>query len=227
MKSLYLGLICLLFISSCKTEKKNDSSIDEEKTPLTVAEKIAGAHGIQYWYNVSEIEFTFKVDRDTIKGNGRSWVWKPKTQDVKMMTSKDTIAYNRAEVDSTSLQADRAFINDKFWLLFPFQLVWDENASISKPTKAMAPISQKEMNTITLLYPNEGGYTPGDAYDIFYNDDHIIQEWTFRQGNADQPSLSNTFENYQEFNGLKIAIDHKKDAGKWNLNFANVKVTLE
>ena len=143
------------------------------------------------------------------------------------MTSKDTIVYNRAELDSTSLQADRAFINDKFWLLFPFQLVWDENASISKPTKAMAPISQKEMNTITLLYPNEGGYTPGDAYDIFYNDDHIIQEWTFRQGNADQPSLSNTFENYQEFNGLKIAIDHKKDAGKWNLNFANVKVTLE
>jgi len=33
-----------------------------------------------------------------------------------------------------------------------------------------------------------------------------------------------TFENYQDFDGIKIALDHKKSEGNWNLNFTNVKI---
>ena len=80
---------------------------------------------------------------------------------------------------------------------------------------------------ITITYPIEGGYTPGDAYDIYFDENYLIKEWTYRQGNSPEPSLSNTFENYQDFNGIKIAIDHKKDNGNWNLNFTDVSVTLE
>ena len=80
---------------------------------------------------------------------------------------------------------------------------------------------------ITLTYPSEGGYTPGDAYDIFFDRNYMIKEWVFRQGNSEQASLTNTFENYQDFNGIKIAIDHKKADGNWNLNFADVSITLD
>jgi len=31
-----------------------------------------------------------------------------------------------------------------------------------------------------------------------------------------------TFKNYQDFNGIKIALDHKKAEGNWNLNFTNI-----
>lgn len=215
--------ICLCFFN-CKNDKTNEETITKE---LTIAEKIAHAHGFENWNNVSEVQFTFKVDRDTIKGTGRSWIWKPKTKDITLMTQTDTLSYNQTKIDSLAQRADRAFINDKFWLLFPFQLVWDKSATISEPIKATAPISAEEMNKITLLYPNEGGYTPGDAYDIYYKDDFFIREWTFRQGNSAEPSLSNTFENYQDFKGIKIAIDHKKDNGRWNLNFGDVKVSTD
>ena len=226
MKSLYLGLVCLLLVSACKSEKK-EPVLKEDNKELTIAEKIANAHGYDHWKNVSEVKFTFKVDRDTIKGNGRSWVWFPKKDSVIMNAGEQTVKFNRSHLDSVPPNADRNFINDKYWVFVPFQLVWDTSATISEPKKAESPIGKEQLDMITILYANEGGYTPGDAYDIYYDDDYMIREWVFRKGNSAEPSLTNTFENYKDFNGIKIAIDHKKDDGNWNLNFADVSITLE
>lgn len=106
-------------------------------------------------------------------------------------------------------------------------MIWDEGTTISNPKKAISPVKKQELNKITITYSNEGGYTPGDAYDIFYDDNYIIQEWNFRRNNASEPSLSNTFENYKNFNGLKIAQEHKKAEGDWNLLVRNIKVVFE
>ena len=226
MKSLYLGLICLLLVSACKSEKSK-IPITEETKELTIAEKIANAHGYENWKNVSAVKFTFKVDRDTIKGKGRSWIWHPKQDHIKMTAGETTVEYARSQMDSTHISTDRKFINYKFWFFIPFQLVWDTSATISESKKAESPIGKEQLELITILYPNEGGYTPGDAYDIYYDKDYLIKEWTFREGNSVEPSMSTTFKNYKDFNGIKIAIDHKRDNGNWNLNFADVSITLE
>ena len=215
MKKFILILFAICLNVSCKQEKNTPPEIK----PLTVAQKIANAHGFENWKHVSEITFTFA-------GN-RNWLWKPKTNDITLTTSKDTIRYNRNSMDSIAMKADRGFINDKFWLLIPFQLIWDEGITISEVTKVKAPISKTETNKITLAYSNEGGYTPGDAYDIYFDDDYIIKEWGFRKGNQEEAGLINTFENYKDFNGIKIALDHKKGEGDWSLPFTNVKVILE
>ncbi|MEM6516844.1 MAG: hypothetical protein AAF688_11725 [Bacteroidota bacterium] len=230
MRSLSILVILSIFLS-CDVEKKktntdnsNNYDIDSyEEEVLTTAEKIAQAHGISQWENVNEISFTFNVDANGGHSE-RSWIWKPKTSDVSMISAKDTIIFNRKSIDSLSLGADRAFINDKFWLLAPFQLVWDTGTEISDPIKSIAPISGREMNKITLTYVGEGGYTPGDAYDFFYSDDFKIKEWIFRKGNAMEPSLSTSFENYEAFNGIEIAKDHKQKDVDWNLYFSNITV---
>ncbi|MDN3666019.1 hypothetical protein ACFFU1_05190 [Algibacter miyuki] len=216
---IYITLIALL-ITACKD---NTKSIPEEK-PLTIAEKIAHAHGFENWKNVNEIDFTFNVDTDSTHFE-RRWVWKPKTNHVIAISATDTISYNRSAVDSISMKADRGFINDKFWLLIPFQLVWDSGTTISEPVITEAPISKTALNKITLTYSNEGGYTPSDAYDIFYDDDYRIQEWIFRKGNQEKPSMMTTFEDYQDFNGITLALSHKKPEGSWNLNFTNIKIS--
>lgn len=226
MKSLYIGLLCVVLVASCKSETSKPTETKEPKS-LSIAEKIANAHGFQNWENVSEVKFTFQVDVDTIKGKGRSWQWKPKSDEVTMVAGEQSVTYNRNTVDSTLVPADRAFINDKYWLFVPFQLVWDNSAKISTPKTTEAPLSKKSMNMITVTYPKEGGYTPGDAYDIFYDEDYIIREWIYRKNNAETPSLTTTFENYQDFKGIKIAKDHKKDAGSWNLNFTDLEITVE
>lgn len=221
MKKLILCTSILLTLLNCKNETKTNSK------PLTINEKIANAHGFQNWNNVSEVHFTFQVDVDTIKGNGRSWKWNPKTNNVSFTTGQTSYQYNRTKLDSTSVSADRGFTNDKFWAFIPFQLMWDKGIVVSEVKTSNAPLSNKNMQMITITYPSEGGYTPGDAYDIFFDENYIIREWSFRKSNSPQPMLSNTFENYQDFNGIKIAIDHKKDNGTWNLNFTDVKVILK
>ena len=215
---IYITFIGLIFIS-CK--QKSETTQPEKE--LSVAEKIANAHGFENWKKVSEIQFTFNVDRDS-SHFGRSWIWKPKANEVTSFNEKDSINYNRSKIDSTLTKTDSGFINDKYWLLVPFQLIWDNSATISEGTIEEAPISKTQLSKITITYPNEGGYTPGDAYDIYYGDDFLIKEWVFRKANQKEPSMITTFENYQDFNGIKIALDHKKAEGNWNLNFTNIKI---
>ena len=225
MKNLFL-LSLLIIFSSCKQNEDKKEPEQEIKQELTIAEKIANAHGYENWGNVKTFEFTFggTIEDST---SGRSWVWYPKTNDIKLVSGNEPIEYNRSNMDSIALKADRAFINDKFWALIPFQLVWDEGITISESTKEKTPVNQNDLNKITITYPNEGGYTPGDAYDIYFDNDYIIREWSFRRGNAPEPSLSNTFENYSDYYGIKVAQDHKFTEGDRNLLVRNVKVELE
>lgn len=208
-------LVIISILSVCFSCKQKTKTIQPEKE-ISTAEKIANAHGFENWKQVTEVQFTFNKKRN--------WIWHPKTQDITLITKKDTINYNRKTIDSLSLKADIAFINDKFWAFIPFQLVWDTSATISEPEKAKAPISNTTLNKIIITYPSEGGYTPGDAYDIYFDDNYIIKEWGFRKGNKPKAGLTNTFENYQDFNGIKIALDHKKAEGDWNLTLSDIKI---
>ncbi|GGG04832.1 hypothetical protein GCM10011344_01490 [Dokdonia pacifica] len=234
MKTIYL-IACIAFLSlSCKNEtpQQKESELPEvnaenqtEKKELTEAEKIANANGFGNWDAVSQIDFTFNVDRQGQNVAKRSWSWKPKTNDVTMTLGEQVIAYNRASMDSVPPGTDEGFINDKFWLLAPYQLVWDEGTSITVQDTATAPISQKKTKKLTILYGNEGGYTPGDAYDFYYDaDDYIIDEWVFRKSNAPEPSMMTTFSDYQKFEGLNISTSHTDKVGDLKLYFTDIKV---
>ncbi|MBA6153313.1 hypothetical protein [Gelidibacter maritimus] len=217
-KTLIIVTVFVCFFS-CKQKVETKSNEKEWST----AEKIANANGFENWKDVSEIQFTFNVDRDTTHFE-RSWTWHPKSDDVMMVLGKDTVAYNRKSMDSISLNADKAFINDKYWLLAPFQLVWDTSASISESSVVESPISKAQLNKITITYSDDGGYTPGDAYDLFFDEDFILKEWVYRKGNSQEPSMMTTWENYEDFNGIKIAKTHKRPNEDWTLHFTDIKI---
>lgn len=223
MKHFLLIFSLLAFMISCKSDKENSKTKTPEEPKLTSAEKIANAYGMKNWDAVTNIQFTFNVDKDSSHFE-RKWIWSPKSNDVVMIFNTDTIRYNRNKIDSTDINADKAFINDKYWLLAPFNLIWDAGTTISDPEKEAAPISLKALNKITLTYSNEGGYTPGDAYDFYYNDDYIIEEWVFRKGNSETPTMMSTWENNQDFKGVLISLSHKKTADNWELYFSNVSI---
>jgi len=222
MKNSLLLLFVLVAFFSCK-QKEEAKIVTNE---LSVAEKIANANGIENWKNVKRIDFTFNVSRDT-SNTKRSWRWSPKTGDITLISETDTISYNQKSVDSLSMNADKKFINDKFWLLAPFQLVWDKKTTFSEPSKENAPIGKNTLNKITLTYSNEVGYTPGDAYDLYYDDDFFIKEWIYRKGNSIEPTVISTWENYQDFNGLKLALVRNKEEGHWKLYFTGINVEVE
>ena len=229
MKAILSTIIVLILCTACKevvpeTNQPQENITPETQATLTEAEVISIKNGIKAWDKVEEIGFTFNVDRNGNNVAKRSWLWKPKTQDVVMIMNGDSIVYNRKDIDSTAMAADRGFINDKFWLLAPYQLVWDEGTSITVQDTATAPISKKLSKKLTILYGDAGGYTPGDAYDFYYEEDFIIDEWVFRKANTKTASMTTTFEGYQNHSGLNIATSHKGLANDLHLYFTNITV---
>lgn len=198
-------------------------SVQEE----SILQKVAKANGFENWKNVTEIKFTFNVDRDTTHFE-RDWTWKPKTNDITAKSDKGTISYNWADMDSLAFETNGGFINDKFWLLAPYQLVWDaDNLTHTHTKEAEAPMSKTTMQKLTIVYGSEGGYTPGDAYDFYFGDDLIVQEWVFRRSNQAEPSMITSFEEYKMINGLNIATMHKMAEGSFKLYFTNVAVKTQ
>lgn len=214
----YFTLQVLLFtLVACK----NNTSVPEAQPDP--AKEIAVAHGFENWKKVSEIRFTFNVDRDTSHFE-RTWIWNVKEQKVTRITAQDTLSYFRNHVPDSLMPVDSGFVNDKFWLLFPYQLVWDTNKQIEVQDSAAAPISGKILKKLTVVYPNQGGYTPGDAYDAFYGNDYLLQEWVYRKGNQTEASLATTWESYSEYNGLKIATTHRRGDSNFTLYFTGIEV---
>jgi hypothetical protein len=141
------------------------------------------------------------------------------------MDAADTISYNRNTVmDSLQVQADKRFINDSFWLLSPFKLVWDKGVTISEEKNVIAPISGDTLNKLTIHYSGDGGYTPGDAYDFYVSDDHLIKEWGYRGGNEEKASTSTSWTRLESFNGLKLNTVHQDSIGSFKLYFTNISV---
>lgn len=231
MKNIFL-VAALCALSSCNQEVKKptaeavetvqESTPKKELQPEVAA--LVAAHGMNHWDTVEEINFTFNVDRGGENVASRSWSWKPKTDDVIMTTATDTLSYNRNDMESEAVKADQGFINDKYWLLAPFQIAWDEGTTVISETAVEAPMSKKNMNKLTLTYGNEGGYTPGDAYDFYYENPNRIEEWVFRKGNANEASMTTTFEGYKEMNGMQIATEHKNEDGSFRLYFTDVSI---
>lgn len=215
MKYVVPVIVALFVIISCKEEKVK---------PLSFVEKVAHANGMEHWENVSEIRFTFNVDRDTIHFE-RDWIWSPKTGQVSMTHNGEVTTYNREAVDERSLNADKAFVNDTYWLLAPFKLIWDEGYTRDSIYKDEAPISKDSLYKLTIHYTGDGGYTPGDAYDFFIDNDHMIREWVYREDNSQSNCFITTWEDYVEEKGIKLSTLHQDESGGFRLYFSDVSIT--
>ena len=236
-----IALLSAVLFTNCNTDTKSgttakdlavNSTIELAATSeqgATLVEQIAQANGLDKWADVEELKFTFNVDREGSEHFERSWIWKPKTNNVTAISATDTVTYNRntlnTDIDSTAYKVNGDFINDKYWLLAPLNIMWDSGNTTTEHTmKTVAPISKKPMQKLSVVYGQEGGYTPGDAYDFYFGDDFIIQEWVFRKANQAEPSMTTTWEDYTEKGGLQIAGMHQNGEGTFKLYFTDVSV---
>jgi hypothetical protein len=232
MKNSIAFIFLVLAVFACKDVQKTskidtkqpDRQVQDSIPGITTAQLITSKNGLDTWDDVSEINFTFNVDRGE-RHFERSFIWKPKSGDVVYMTSNDTVAYNRnLEMDSLQIRADKAFINDSYWMLAPYHLVWDPGKTLTEKEDQIAPISKDTLDMITMTYGDKGGYTPGDAYDLYFGKDLIVKEWAFREGNDSLPTMITTWEDYEDFGGLNIATMHQDSTKSFKLYFTNISV---
>jgi hypothetical protein len=149
--------------------------------------KVAKAYGIEQWDQIERLDFTFKVklpNKDETVS--RQWTWWPKQSKVTLhREGQDNVTYSRDEIGEDVAkelpQTDKHFINDHYWLLFPFQPVWS-NPKVTDEGKAKLPIEEGQAQKLAVRYPSEGGYTPGDGYNLYVNQQGLLQQWQYLPG---------------------------------------------
>ncbi len=216
----WLLLIAVLLIPSA-------ASAEEGARPEGIGQTVADTYDFAHWDQIEEIHFTFNVLRGD-KHTKRSWRWRPKEDFVSYSEYPGApIAYNRGDLDQKShedvIKTDHRFINDSYWLLFPYQLVWSD-PTITDEGESGLPIGEGTGRKLIVQYPDDGGYTPGDAYDIYLNNAGTIVQWDFRKGGGDT-GRAMTWEADVQLGPIKVCTDHYNADKSFRLWFDGLSVT--
>ena len=227
MKKISLLFLAVTLLMSCKNDQNSQETVNngstEPREEMTPQKEIAMANGLKEFDNIENLEFTFNVEVNDTLRSSRHWKWNTKTGKISMTEKDSTTTYTKNDsVSESDKYIDQRFINDTYWLLFPYQLEWSD-ANISKVSEKAAPISGDTLQMLTASYPSEGGYTPGDSYDIYFNEDNMIQEWVYKSANGKR-EMPTTWEDYEDHKGLKIAKMHQSPDGSFKLFFTDIKV---
>ena len=63
--------------------------------------------------------------------------------------------------------------------------MWDEGITIEVQDQTLdLPLGSSSTTVITVKYPDTGGYTPGDAYDLYLDENYMITMWIYRRGGS-------------------------------------------
>jgi hypothetical protein len=231
MKRFLLLCTVLLLLAGCKNEpEKTAVSETTASKEESISTKIAYANGLENFEKVNQLNFTFNVKvNDTVRTQ-RFWKWYPKENKIELTEKgetfsyikKDTLSYIKKDTLAEQAKAaDQKFINDTYWLLFPYQLMWSD-FNFEFDQTATAPISQEKMQGLTVSYSSDGGYTPGDTYHLYLSDDLMVKEWTYES--AGGKTLSTTWEDYETFNGITISKMRKSPDASFQVYFTDIEV---
>ena len=61
---------------------------------------------------------------------------------------------------------DPGFVNDQYWLVFPLRAYWDSSADVGDKGNQALPLGNGSAKLVSVKYPSEGGYPPGDTWDL-------------------------------------------------------------
>ncbi len=196
--------------------------------PDSLACRIADRYGAAEFYKINSIHFVFNVHfKDKVMA--REWTWFPKADSViyKGPDAKGlhiSAAYSRKNTYSMGSEPvgsiDKSFINDQYWLLFPLHLRWDKGLSF----RVAPAVKPGEAYQLTATYSSAGGYTPGDAYDLFVDSSGMMKRWIYRKANSAQPTREAMWSEPKGFSGVGISMEHPGTDPGFKLWFSDVKV---
>jgi hypothetical protein len=201
-----------------------------------IAEQLAKTYGLDSFGQIEAIRYTFNAEFPGVKLS-RTWVWEPKTDRVSY-DGKDKagnpvkLTYLRSKLGTQPAvvkdEIDPAFVNDQYWLLFPFHVVWDSGAEVTDTGMHKLPLGKGSARLVVVKYPS-GGYTPGDTWELFVGDDNRVQELVFHHGGSVKSAgIVATWADNKKAGPLLVSTDHRgtRDGKPLRISFSNVAVKL-
>jgi hypothetical protein len=209
----------------------------QERAPIL--DKIAKTYGIDSWDQIQAIRYTWDGEIPGLFKLSHMWEWEPKTGKVSYEgTDKDgkpvKVTYDSSQLNSQSdqvkNQVEPSFVNDNYWLLFPFHAYWDKSATVTDQGMKKLPIGTGTARLVSVKYPAEaGGYTPGDTWDLFIGPDNRVKAMAYHRGGDKKPSLViASWTGYKKAGPLLFSTEHRgtADGKPLHIYHPNVAVKL-
>jgi hypothetical protein len=207
------------------------------QTRPPVAEQIAKTYGLDTFGQIEAIRYTFNLQFPGVDIS-RSWVWQPKTDQISY-EGKDKdgkpvkVTYVETQLNGEAAivkdEIEPAFVNDHYWLLLPLHVYWDSSAAVEDMGIQKLPLGNGSAKRVAVRYPSEGGYSPGDTWELYIGSNNRVEELVFHRGGPMKPSLViASWEDYKKAGPLLISTDHRgtADGKPLRVSFSNVSVKL-
>ncbi len=216
------------------------ASTSRAQTRPPIVEQLAKTYGIDSYDKVEAIRYTFNLQLPGLNVNlSHAWEWEPKTGKVsyegKDKEGKPVQAtYLRSQLNSAPAnvkdEIEPAFVNDNYWLIFPFHVYWDTSANVLEKDNQKLPIGKGTAKLLSVKYPAEaGGYTPGDTWDLYVGANGRVVQFIYHRGGPKKPSnVTTTWAGYKKAGPLLFSTDHRgtADGKPARIFFTNVAVKL-
>jgi hypothetical protein len=91
------------------------------------------------------------------------------------------------------------------------------------------PLGKGLAKRVVVKYPSEGGYTPGDIWELYVGSDNRVEEFIYHRGGPTKPSIViATWTGYKKAGPLLISTDRRgtADGKPVRVFFSDVSVKL-
>jgi hypothetical protein len=195
------------------------------QTRPPILEKIVKTYGLDSYGQIEAIRYTWNGEIHGLFKVSHAWEWEPKTGKISYEgPGKDgktlKVTYDSSQLGSQSDQVknevEPAFVNDNYWLLFPFHAYWDTSAAVTDQGMKKLPLGTGSATLVSVKYPAQaGGYTPGDTWDLYVGKDHRVQAMVYHRGGPMKPSLvTATWTGYKKAGPLLVSTEHRGTADR-------------
>jgi hypothetical protein len=224
IRCLFFGVLVLAATSWAQTRPR-------------IAEQIAKTYGLDSFKKIEAIRYTFNAQLPGVNVS-RSWVWQLKTGQVSYAGKdkdgkpvKVTYVQSRLNGEPANVkdEIDPAFLNDEYNLLFPLHVYWDSSADVQDMGMQKLPLGKGLAKRVVVKYPAEGGYTPGDTWELYVGPDDRVEEFVYHRGGPKKPSVViATWTGYKKAGPLLISTVRRgtADGKQLRVFFSDVSVKL-
>jgi len=119
-----------------------------------------------------------------------------------------------------------SYINDSYWFLMPFKLK-EPGVILTYDAERQADGNIFDVVKVTF---DSVGLTPGDTYWVYVDrKDNLIKKWEyFLQGwPEDRPRSASLWEDWQTFNGVKLALNRAFEGRPVRIYFTHVNISSD
>src|SRR5256885_4442293 len=162
-----------------------------------ILEQLAKTYGLDSYGQIEAIRYTWNGEIPGVFKLAHMWEWEPKTGKIsyegqakagKPVKVSFIESQFSSQPDSVKNEVEPAFVNDNYWLIFPFHAYWDKSATVTDQGMKKLPVGAGSARVVVVKSPEEaGGFSPRGTLDLSVSQDHRAQDPVYPPRGAPPP----------------------------------------